>query len=206
MIGCEDRLRNDLYCVEWGVKLYSNSNSLPCVICLSCDARAHLSVNVDEADVLSSVHDEARQVVPEHVDDAQLGRRRLPAGAGPGRSRHPRLMPSTTAASMQLRGGCRVHRVAVEQRRQVRPGQPTDKRSKNSEERPYRMQAPGAPHPSPPKTAPSSSENRPAPFPGRMSKKATKHGFSFFAFILCCSGYLQCSDTVGWAAGRASGL
>jgi len=27
VIGCEDRLRNDLYCVEWGVKLYSNSNS-----------------------------------------------------------------------------------------------------------------------------------------------------------------------------------
>ena len=24
MIGCEDRLRNDLHCVEWGVKLYSN--------------------------------------------------------------------------------------------------------------------------------------------------------------------------------------
>ena len=24
VIGCEDRLRNDLYCVEWGVKLYSN--------------------------------------------------------------------------------------------------------------------------------------------------------------------------------------
>ena len=24
MIGCEDRLQNDLYCVEWGVKLYSN--------------------------------------------------------------------------------------------------------------------------------------------------------------------------------------
>ena len=24
MIGCEDRLRNDLYCVGWGVKLYSN--------------------------------------------------------------------------------------------------------------------------------------------------------------------------------------
>jgi len=23
MIGCEDRLRNDLYCVGWGVKLYS---------------------------------------------------------------------------------------------------------------------------------------------------------------------------------------
>ena len=24
VIGCEDRLRNDLYCVEWGVKLYCN--------------------------------------------------------------------------------------------------------------------------------------------------------------------------------------
>jgi len=23
VIGCENRLRNDLYCVEWGVKLYS---------------------------------------------------------------------------------------------------------------------------------------------------------------------------------------
>ena len=23
VIGCEDRLQNDLYCVEWGVKLYS---------------------------------------------------------------------------------------------------------------------------------------------------------------------------------------
>ena len=33
VIGCEDRLRNDLYCVEWGVKLYSNSKlggSMPC--------------------------------------------------------------------------------------------------------------------------------------------------------------------------------
>ena len=27
MIGCEDRLRNDLYCVGWGVKLYSNQIS-----------------------------------------------------------------------------------------------------------------------------------------------------------------------------------
>ena len=26
VIGCEDRLRNDLYCVEWGVKLYSNQH------------------------------------------------------------------------------------------------------------------------------------------------------------------------------------
>ena len=24
VIGCEDRLRNDQYCVEWGVKLYCN--------------------------------------------------------------------------------------------------------------------------------------------------------------------------------------
>jgi len=24
VIGCENRLRNDLHCVEWGVKLYSN--------------------------------------------------------------------------------------------------------------------------------------------------------------------------------------
>ena len=29
VIGCEDRLRNDLYCVEWGVKLYSNQ---PCIV------------------------------------------------------------------------------------------------------------------------------------------------------------------------------
>ena len=28
VIGCEDRLRNDLDCVGWGVKLYSDSNSL----------------------------------------------------------------------------------------------------------------------------------------------------------------------------------
>ena len=27
MIGCEDRLRNDLSCVEWGVKLYSDQVS-----------------------------------------------------------------------------------------------------------------------------------------------------------------------------------
>ena len=28
VIGCEDRLLNDLYCVEWGVKLYSNHPSV----------------------------------------------------------------------------------------------------------------------------------------------------------------------------------
>jgi len=27
VIGCEDRLRNDLYCVEWSVKLYSNQST-----------------------------------------------------------------------------------------------------------------------------------------------------------------------------------
>jgi len=38
VIGCEDRLRNDLYCVEWGVKLYSNQTKLCTVIiyCLFC--------------------------------------------------------------------------------------------------------------------------------------------------------------------------
>ena len=34
VIGCEDRLRNDLYCVEWGVKLYSNSNRVKLVAIL----------------------------------------------------------------------------------------------------------------------------------------------------------------------------
>ena len=28
VIGCEDRLRNDMYCVEWGVKLYSNQPAI----------------------------------------------------------------------------------------------------------------------------------------------------------------------------------
>jgi len=32
VIGCEDRLRNDLYCVGWGVKLYSIQSNL-----VSCD-------------------------------------------------------------------------------------------------------------------------------------------------------------------------
>jgi len=29
VIGCEDRLRNDLYCVGWGVKLYSKLKPKP---------------------------------------------------------------------------------------------------------------------------------------------------------------------------------
>jgi len=28
VIGCENRLQNELYCVEWGVKLYSNQTNL----------------------------------------------------------------------------------------------------------------------------------------------------------------------------------
>jgi len=39
VIGCEDRLRNDLYCVGWGVKLYSVQS-----ICLSvCNIETQLS-------------------------------------------------------------------------------------------------------------------------------------------------------------------
>jgi len=29
VIGCKDRLRNDLYCVGWGVKLYSIQSNFP---------------------------------------------------------------------------------------------------------------------------------------------------------------------------------
>jgi len=35
-ISCEDRLRNDLYCVEWGVKLYSNQLKLNTGIQYTC--------------------------------------------------------------------------------------------------------------------------------------------------------------------------
>jgi len=43
VIGCEDCLRNDLYCVKWGVKLYSNSNQLH-VWCLYFTAIVQLVV------------------------------------------------------------------------------------------------------------------------------------------------------------------
>jgi len=37
VIGCEDRLRNDLYCVGWGVKLYSllsaHSSPISVILC-----------------------------------------------------------------------------------------------------------------------------------------------------------------------------
>ena len=41
MIGCEDRLRNDLYCVEWGVK---PTKSSICVFDLHADG--HLSAQL----------------------------------------------------------------------------------------------------------------------------------------------------------------
>ena len=42
VIGCEDRLRNDLYYVEWAVKLYSNqpTSSFPCTPLNRCRERA----------------------------------------------------------------------------------------------------------------------------------------------------------------------
>jgi len=36
VIGCEDRLRNDLYCVRWGVKLYSIQCLVLRLTCLVC--------------------------------------------------------------------------------------------------------------------------------------------------------------------------
>ena len=41
VIGCEDRLRNDLYCVECGVKLYSNQPT----IYTAAELRRHLPVH-----------------------------------------------------------------------------------------------------------------------------------------------------------------
>jgi len=39
VIGCEDRLRNDLYYVEWGVKLYSiHPATYKCIFLLDCPA------------------------------------------------------------------------------------------------------------------------------------------------------------------------
>jgi len=35
VIGCEDRPHNDLYCVEWGVKLYS-VQSIPVCCAQTC--------------------------------------------------------------------------------------------------------------------------------------------------------------------------
>jgi len=37
VIGCEDRLRNDLYCVEWGVKLQPTNRGTAYSICVLTD-------------------------------------------------------------------------------------------------------------------------------------------------------------------------
>jgi len=43
VIGCEDRLRNDLYCVGWGVKLYSNQTQLmPLPLTVSCFSKIQI--------------------------------------------------------------------------------------------------------------------------------------------------------------------
>ena len=62
VIGCEDRLRNDLYCVEWGVKLYS---SQPC-----CLRRPPAFVACGEDVVLEQCGDEIAGYV--RTLDAQL--------------------------------------------------------------------------------------------------------------------------------------
>jgi len=55
VIGCEDRLRNELYCVEWGVKLYSNqptsNNNLKALFDrdrVDCVYRVQTALNADE--------------------------------------------------------------------------------------------------------------------------------------------------------------
>ena len=45
VIGCEDRLRNDLYCVGWGVKLYSNQTKPNHGIFYMADVNNFLLVN-----------------------------------------------------------------------------------------------------------------------------------------------------------------
>jgi len=43
VIGCEDRLRNDLYCVGWGVKLYSIQSN-PYMYVGTCDRLENESI------------------------------------------------------------------------------------------------------------------------------------------------------------------
>ena len=50
MIGCEDRIRNDLCCFEWGVKLYSNQPT-PMAVRLAAD----LSPSADGSAVRTSL-------------------------------------------------------------------------------------------------------------------------------------------------------
>jgi len=78
VIGCEDRLRNDLYCVEWGVKLYSNQTEPN----LDADARwrrggmhAVASAGLTSNDVTQRELQHALQFPAHHA------LRRAPAGA-----------------------------------------------------------------------------------------------------------------------------
>jgi len=40
VVGCEDRLRNDLYCVGWGVKLYSTQPVSSTDLLISADLQS----------------------------------------------------------------------------------------------------------------------------------------------------------------------
>jgi len=49
VIGCEDRLQNGLYCVGWGVKLYSIQSYIACnimftVVCLCHVIHQHVTL------------------------------------------------------------------------------------------------------------------------------------------------------------------
>jgi len=52
VIGCEDRLRNDLYCVEWGVKLYSNQSNQIGIFARSVHVKLLLSCCIRLNDVV----------------------------------------------------------------------------------------------------------------------------------------------------------
>ena len=47
VIGCEDRLRNDLYCVRWGVKLRSINQYHKCFIIKSNSGRNKTHENTE---------------------------------------------------------------------------------------------------------------------------------------------------------------
>jgi len=43
VIGCEDHLQNDLYCVRWGVKLYSvqSHGKIDCLLIVCCQCSVY---------------------------------------------------------------------------------------------------------------------------------------------------------------------
>jgi len=82
--GCI-RLRNDLYCVEWGVKLYSLTNSLPSW----CDCQGR---NVSESGTAQDRYEESRLKRPSlwlHFNDIKVS---LMAYRSPS-CRHPSNIP-----------------------------------------------------------------------------------------------------------------